>query len=334
MRIDSSDITLASEYRAMTRRSQRESLTVTVGPPPSAVAPAATAPSLAVTGTDETSPTAQGLDPKLLLLKLVVESLSGHKIRVMHAEEMTPGATPAVPQTGVAAQSAATPAAQPSWGVSYQAETRNTDSQHLRVTAQGVVITADQREIPFALELNLAETTMSTQTASFRAGTAAVDPLVIHFSGPAAALTTSRIAFDLDADGRDEQIPFTAQGSGFLVLDRDGNGRVTDGRELFGPATGNGFSELAQLDSDGNGWLDAADAAFGALQVWTQDADGVRHLTPLAAHGVGALYLSNLGAPFHVTDDAGVPLGEARRVSLYLTEDGRADVVQQIDLHV
>ena len=50
-----------------------------------------------------------------------------------------------------------------------------------------------------------------------------------------------RFAFDLNADGQAEQINFVAPGSGFLVFDRNQDGKVNNGSELFGPTTDNGF---------------------------------------------------------------------------------------------
>ncbi len=329
MRIHSSDITLSSEYRAATRQTRQESLTVTTRP--TAPAPLSTPPAAtngAVNGA--VGPDGEPLDPKLLLLKLMIEALTGEKIDTLQARDLAPNSQVTLTTTDATAAPAAT---QPSWGVSYQSTTTASESQQLTVTAQGVVLTADRREIPFTLTLNLADASTTTETVSFRAGNA-VDPLVIHFAGPAAALTGGRVAFDLNADGRAESIPFTGPGSGFLALDANGDGRVTDGRELFGPRTGSGFQELAALDSDGNGWLDATDPAFAALRVWEQGADGAPTLTSLSAHGVGALYLSHIGAQFSITDADRTPLGEARRAGLYLTEDGRPGALQQIDLHV
>lgn len=65
-------------------------------------------------------------------------------------------------------------------------------------------------------------------------------------------LTEAKYNFDLDSDGREDLISFVRPGSGFLALDLNGDGRVNDGRELFGPATGDGFAELARYDQDGN----------------------------------------------------------------------------------
>ena len=52
------------------------------------------------------------------------------------------------------------------------------------------------------------------------------DPLVVHFDGPLGELRDARFTFDLNADGHTEAMPFVGQGSGFLVLDRNANGRA------------------------------------------------------------------------------------------------------------
>src|SRR5690606_22817344 len=130
-------------------------------------------------------------------------------------------------------------------------------------------------------------------SVSVRAGDQRLkDPLVLDFGGPAAALSDVRFDFDLDGDGRKEQLPLL-RGSGFLAFDRNANGRIDDGRELFGPASGDGFAELAQLD-DGNGWIDEADAAWSQLRLWSPDADGKGRLQTLNEAGVGAFYLGRV----------------------------------------
>lgn len=85
---------------------------------------------------------------------------------------------------------------------------------------------------------------------------------------------------DLDADGMEDQISFVLPGSGFLALDLNGDGRINDGRELFGPETGDGFAELARYDEDGNQWIDENDPVFERLRIWTKDAEGRDVLRP------------------------------------------------------
>ena len=134
--------------------------------------------------------------------------------------------------------------------------------------------TADGKTIDISVQLNMSRTFYSHESISIRAGDALapIDPLVINFDGPAAALTERNFQFDLDCDGEMNQISFVGSGSGFLCLDLNEDGRINDGSELFGPRTGNGFAELAAYDEDGNGWIDEADSIYERLRIWTRDA--------------------------------------------------------------
>jgi hypothetical protein len=104
------------------------------------------------------------------------------------------------------------------------------------------------------------------------------DPLVINFGNTTARLTDTLFEFDLNGNGETGQFASLGSGSGYLVLDRNGNGKVDDGPELFGPRSGSGFSELARFDDDGNRWIDANDEIFQSLSVWVQTADGLQAL--------------------------------------------------------
>lgn len=207
---------------------------------------------------------------------------------------------------------------------------RVAESEKTRVAARGTVHTADGRAIDFRLELGLRRSFVGSAATS--AG-ALKDPLVIHFGGPAAELSDQRFAFDLDADGQVEMLPTFNENSqcGFLALDRDKNGCIDNGRELFGAAgdlAGDGFADLARLDSDGNGWIDEADPAFAELAVWFPGGE----LKALAATGVGAVSLAAVDSPHTLTDNDNRALGELRQSSVYLREDGTPGWVQQIDL--
>lgn len=84
------------------------------------------------------------------------------------------------------------------------------------------------------------------------------------------------VSFDIDADGTLEQVAWTEPDSrvAFLTLDRNGNGTIDDGSELFGTASrmrdgqraGNGFIVLADLDSDGR--INSSDALYHQLRLW------------------------------------------------------------------
>jgi hypothetical protein len=159
---------------------------------------------------------------------------------------------------------------------------------------------------------------------------------VINFEGTAAELTQQTYAFDLDNDGESDQIHFTGANSGFLALDANDNGQIDNGSELFGPATGNGFGELALYDEDGNDFIDAGDSVYEGLRIWQKDAAGNDRLIALGKAGVGAIYLGSTTTPFQVKDDENQLQGVVRSSGIYLKEeDGQltgVGTVQQLDL--
>jgi hypothetical protein len=132
-------------------------------------------------------------------------------------------------------------------------------------------------------------------------------PIVIDAGRNGIRLTGAAdgVAFDLDADGQREQLAWTAADSDdvWLALDRDGNGTIDNGAELFGDATPqppgdtrNGYRALAVLDDDRNDEINAADAVWSLLRLW-RDAnhDGVSQpweLSALDTSGIRTLSLS------------------------------------------
>jgi len=121
--------------------------------------------------------------------------------------------------------------------------------------------------------------------------------------------------FDLDGDGIQELVAWTLPNSddGWLAMDRNRNGQIDSGQELFGnrtpayggqskPTTANGFLALAFLESPFYGVsvfdqvIDARDAAYGLLLVWTdRNHNGLsepEELQPLAKIGLSAVETS------------------------------------------
>lgn len=137
-----------------------------------------------------------------------------------------------------------------------------------------------------------------------------------------------------DADGRMDQIAFVGSNSGFLALDRNGDGSINDGRELFGALSGNGLVDLATHDTDGNGWIDENDAIFARLLIWSRDGEGNDQLEGLLERNVGAIYLGQAATPFSLKDDSNALQGVVRASGIYLKEDGGVGTVQQLDLVV
>lgn len=271
-------------------------------------------------------------DPRLTLIRSLLELLTGRPIKVFDSSEMQATNTDA-PVVEAPPQASA-PSGTLGWGMTYDRHESYTEIEQTHFSANGTVTTADGREISFDLQLSMSRAYHEESSVSLRLGDAArkIDPLVLNFSGTAAQLTDQRFAFDLNADGNPEQINFLAPGSGFLVFDRNQDGAVNDGSELFGPTSNDGFQELAALDDDQNGWIDENDAAFGQLQVWTRDGTGGDHLQSLMAANVGAISLGHVATPFDIKNNDNQLLGKINSSGIFLQESGAAGTIQQIDL--
>ena len=160
-----------------------------------------------------------------------------------------------------------------------------------------------------------------------------IDPLVINLDDNVDSISDQTFFFDLDSDGTLDEISSLNRGSGFLALDKNGDGEINDGSELFGALTGNGFAELAQYDLDGNGWIDEADDIYDKLRVWSVDKDGNPKLFTLKESDIGAICLASAPTQFSVTDEWNQTRAMVRSSGFFLREStGLAGSVQQIDL--
>lgn len=276
------------------------------------------------TGAEPEEP--DGLDAKLSLMKMLIEHLTGRKIDLMKPSDL---------KVSEEAQAAAQGENAPEgWGLVYDYYESYEESERLDFKATGIVKTADGQEISLNLSLSMSREFATSQQINIRAGDALKDPLVINFSGTAAQLGERDFHFDLDADGRMDQIAFVGPGSGFLALDKNGDGRINDGSELFGPTTGSGFGELAVHDQDKNGWIDENDSIYDRLRIWTRDANGQEQLLGLGQAGVGAIYLGNIDSPFLLKNADNQLQGQVKNTGIYLKEEGGVGTVQELDLVV
>ncbi len=123
------------------------------------------------------------------------------------------------------------------------------------------------------------------------------DPLALDLNGDGdISLTdfTNGALFDLNADGGADQAAFVTGGDVFLALDKNRNGDIDNGTELFGDQNGaaNGFEELGRYDDDKNGEINDKDSIYGSLLGLRLDANGVVQKYSLAALGVKSIGLS------------------------------------------
>jgi hypothetical protein len=198
-------------------------------------------------------------------------------------------------------------------------------------SAQGAVQTADGRDISFNLGLSMERKTMVTDSAAIGSNMF-IDPLVLRFDTGTALLSDSVFSFDLNSDGQKEQLACPGRGCGFLSIDRDSDGVIGNGLELFGPTTGEGFGELAGFDSDANQWIDENDPIFDKLLIFSPDGQGGGSLQSLRQAGVGAISIVHAGTDFQMESQGGVILGRVKASGIFLTEAGEVRSLQEIDL--
>ena len=133
------------------------------------------------------------------------------------------------------------------------------------------------------------------------------DPIILDLSGDGLQTTglSSNIHFDHNGDGVLTLTGWVGENDALLVWDRNTDGNINTGAELFGDFTHlpngtlapNGFAALAALDANGDGIIDASDPAFAELKLWRDtDQNGVTgegELISLADAGIASLSLTN-----------------------------------------
>jgi hypothetical protein len=175
------------------------------------------------------------------------------------------------------------------------------------------------------------------------------DPLMLDLNGDGIKTisASSGAFFDHDGDGFAEQTGWVDSNDGLLVMDRNGDGVINDGKELFGDQTvlsngktaANGFEALTDLDSNDDGKIDGNDEAFSQLKVWKDsDADGyslTEELHTLEELGITSINLSSTIS--NITDEGGNTQnrqgsfdyadGTSGQIAEYSVEEGTTDTI-------
>ncbi|MDE7223498.1 MAG: hypothetical protein K2O34_06925 [Acetatifactor sp.] len=218
--------------------------------------------------------------------------------------------------------------------LSFSAEETYMEQENTLFSSVGTVRTADGREINFNVDLAMSRSFTQTykQELNLAALQRTCDPLVINFDAATASLTDQKFKFDVDADGQEDEISMLGAGSGYLALDKNGDGIINDGSELFGPQSGNGFEDLAAYDEDGNGWIDENDSIWSKLKIWCKNPDGSDSLYTLGEKGLGAICLQNTATDFALKGNNYQDNGYIRNTGIFLYENGNVGTVQHLDL--
>lgn len=157
------------------------------------------------------------------------------------------------------------------------------------------------------------------------------DPLVINLDSQMPSLGSSSFKFELDCDGEIDQISTLGKNCGFLALDKNENGIIDDGSELFGVKSGDGFYDLSKFDDDKNGFIDENDKIFNKLRIWLK-TDTEDRLISISEVGIGAIYLGRIKNDFELKSNFGEKKGLLNSSGFYLFEDKKAGIISQIDL--
>ena len=201
--------------------------------------------------------------------------------------------------------------------------------------SQGKVQTEDGRSIDFNVSFSMSRAFSATVNSMEVSNYILTDPLVINMDTDMTEISDQKFFFDIDSDGKEEEISELGKGSGFLALDKNGDGKINDGNELFGTKSGDGFKDLAAYDSDGNFWIDENDEIFSKLKVWTKDEDGKDVLLSLKEADVGAIYLGNADTQYSYKDESLKTNAVLRKTGVFLKEStGKVGTVSHVDLAV
>lgn len=219
----------------------------------------------------------------------------------------------------------------PNFGLIYNRHEEKAVRTKVDFQAEGVVRTSDGREISFAATFHVDQTLVESSDLQIRMGEALKDPLVINFNSPIPEFDQTTFEFDLLANGTKTAIQNFSSDSAYLSIDKNNNGIIDDGSELFGPTTDSGFGELRAYDEDQNGWIDENDAVFSDLKLWSKNPDGSDSLIGLIDRSVGAIYLGNVATGLDLYA-ATTQAGRLRDSGIALTETGRTLTIQEIDI--
>ena len=147
------------------------------------------------------------------------------------------------------------------------------------------------------------DTLITDLQTAFDAAQQEASPLILDLDGDGVKTlgTDAGVHFDHDKNGFAETTGWVSKGDGLLVWDKNGNGQIDDGNELFGDNTvgsdgkkaANGFAALGSLDSNRDGKIDGSDTGYKDLRVWQdKNSDGkvqVDELVTLDKAGVQSI---------------------------------------------
>ncbi|WP_136419243.1 calcium-binding protein [Herbaspirillum sp. ST 5-3] len=178
----------------------------------------------------------------------------------------------------------------------------------------------------------------SLQT-SFHTAKVTVSPLILDLDGNGVETIgkSAGIHFDHDGNHFAETTGWAGKDDGLLVLDRNGNGQIDNGGELFGNNTllangskaANGFAALAELDNNHDGKIDASDAIFSELRVW-KDGDGNAQVSNGELLGLEAAGVTSINLTYSAQSQTDAQGNQHLQAGQYTRTDGSVHAVDDV----
>ena len=235
---------------------------------------------------------------KLDVVRQLLEYMLGHKINLATDQLPTDNSNNEIQPDTTTAPAATEPAFEISESMSIR-------EQSLATKFNGSVQTADGKNINLSVDefIYKYESTYSVYAGVVK------DPLIIN-TGPGS----------LNQTGTCDGLPQFSNGS-YLAIDKNKDGKIDVTHEILGMVSGDAFKDLAALDSDGNSWVDEADATWKDLFLYTNGS-----ACKASDCNVGALYTNSLQTKFEDTNMYITGKG----VGLY--ENGEPAVLSRIEI--
>ncbi|MGL1958229.1 MAG: hypothetical protein OCD00_13025 [Colwellia sp.] len=220
-----------------------------------------------------------------------------------------------------------------------QVEQWHSHKQQLSYQMQGE-FSIDNKKLSIDYSFTLESEQLSYSRFEMTAG-ALKDPLLVQFGQKSMGNITGEHNFAINEDNTLDKLPIFSGDVGYLVFDKNNNQQADNGSELFGPKTGQGFNELAQLDSNGNGFIDEGDMHFDQLAIWQPsdhlnspaNSESTQWLS-LKEAGIEAINLSSIATPYNFYNQSGETQAQLTRSGFAINSDGQAMGVHQIDVKI
>jgi hypothetical protein len=210
----------------------------------------------------------------------------------------------------------------------------NSREQQLDYQVQGT-FKVNERELFLDYKYSLASEQVSYSKIEMSVE-ALKDPIIVQFGAQGLGEISGQKDFDINQDSSLNILPVFSGDVGYLVYDKNHNNKADDGGELFGPETGQGFTELALLDSNKNGFIDAEDQHFEKLYLWQpgKDNNQAEQWLSLKEAEIQAISVSATSTPYDFYDQQGEIQAQLRQSSFAISDNGTGRGVHQVDVRI